>query len=110
MRRALLTVLCLSAMMACEKSRVENLQGRLDKFRNTLPPELRQKFDSGDYQTVAGGIDSLVQNDAKFKEEFEKIKHDELIDVFSSQEVVDFFGEYFAEKIRTLEQTKQGNR
>jgi hypothetical protein len=110
LRRALLTVLCLSAMMACEKSRVENLQGRLDKFRNILPPELRQKFDSGDYQTVALGIDSLVQNDPQFKDEFERIKHDELIDVFSYREVVDFFGEHFAEKIEKIKQTKQDNR
>lgn len=109
MRKALLTVLCLSAIMACEKSRVENLQSRLDKFRNILPPELRGKFDSGDYQTVAGGIDSLVQDDLQFKEEFEKIKHDELIDVFSSQEVVNFFGEYFVEEIERLKQAKKGN-
>ena len=96
-------------MLACEKSRVENLQGRLDRFRNVLPPNLRQQFDSGDYQTVALGIDSLVQDDLKFKEEFDRIKHDELIDVFSSREVVDFFGEHFVEEIERLKQAKKGN-
>jgi len=109
LRKALLAVLCLSVIMACEKSKLETLQARLDRFRNILPSELRQKFDVGDYQIVAGDIDSLVQIDPEFKESYQALKHDELIDVFSAREVVDFFREYFVEEIERLKQTEETN-
>ncbi len=107
MRKAILAVLCLSVMVACEKSKVETLQGRLDAFRDILPAGLRQRFDSKDYQAAASGIDSLVQKDSEFKRSYQRVKHDELIDVFSAQEVVDFFREYFVEEIERLEQTEE---
>ena len=106
MRKALATVLCLSAMMACQKSRVESLQARLDEFRNVLPSQIRQQFDSRDYESVAAAIDSLIQADPQFNERYQKVKHEELIDVFSSQEVVDFFREHFVEEIEKLTQTQ----
>ena len=105
MRKAVAAVLCLSAIMACEKSRVESLQVRLDRFRNILPSEIRQKFDSRDYSSVAAAIDSLVENDVEFKESYQALKHDELIDVFSPQEVVDFFREHFVEETERLRRT-----
>jgi hypothetical protein len=64
--------------------------------------ELRAEFDSKKYDEVSKGIDSLFQSVPAFKEGFERIKHEELIDVFSTREVVDFFREYFAEKIERM--------
>jgi len=89
-------------LAGCEKSEVEILQKRLDNFRNILPLELRHQFDAKNYQAVAKGIDSLVQITPAFKEKYQSLKHEELIDVFSPVEVVDFFREYFVEKIERL--------
>jgi hypothetical protein len=109
LKRAAWVLLCLSMMIGCEKSNVEILQSRLDKFRNILPPELRQKFDSGNYETVAKGIDSLAQHIPAFKDDYERLKHEELIDVFSAEEVVDFYREYFVEKMERLKQKKDSS-
>ena len=109
MRRALWVMLGLSMMMACEQSKVEILQRRLDNFKNILPAQLREDFDSSDYAAGAQGIDSLVQADAAFREEYENLKHEELIDVFSAEEVVDFFREHFVEEIERLRQQKERN-
>lgn len=108
MRRAFLVLLCLSLAGACERSNVEILQQRLDDFRNILPLQLRQEFDSENYATVAQGIDSLVQHDPAFRGEYETLKHEELIDVFSPEEVVDFFREHFVEEIERLKASKKG--
>jgi hypothetical protein len=102
LRKILLTLLCLLVLVSCEKSEVQILQERLDNFRNILPQELRAEFDSKKYDEVTRGIDSLFQSVPAFKENFERIKHDELIDIFSNREVVDFFREYFAEKIERM--------
>lgn len=109
MKKAVLAILCLSLITACERSKTEMLQVRLDRFRGILPPELREQFDSKNYEVVAEGIDSLVQNVPDFKEKYEALKHEELIDVFSPQEVVDFFREHFVDEIDKLRRTKQGN-
>ena len=109
MKRALWVVLCLSMMAACEQSKTDILQRRLDNFRNILPAQLREDFDSSDCAAVAQGIDSLVQADATFREEYENLKHEELIDVFSAEEVVDFFREHFVEEIERLKQSKESN-
>ncbi len=109
MKRSLGILLCLCMLMGCEKSKVEILQSRLDRFRDILPPELRQEFDSGNYQTVVTGIDSLLQNVSVFKEDYERLKHQELIDVFSAEEVVDFYREHFVEEIEKLKQKKDSS-
>jgi hypothetical protein len=98
----LLTLLCLLALVSCEKSEIQILQERLDNFRNILPVELRAEFDSKKYDELTRGIDSLFQSVPAFKEGYERMKHEELIDVFSTREVVDFFREYFAEKIERI--------
>jgi hypothetical protein len=108
-KKAVLAVLCLSMMVACERSKTEMLQKRLDNFRCILPPEVKQEFDSKNYLAAARSIDSLVQNVPDFKERYESLRHEELIDLFSPEEVVDFFREHFVEEIERLKQTKQGN-
>jgi hypothetical protein len=109
LKRALWVVLCLSMMAACEQSKTDVLQRRLDSFRNILPAQLREDFDSSDYAAVAQGIDSLVQADARFREQYENLKHEELIDVFTTEEVVDFFREHFAEEIERLKHSRESN-
>ena len=102
----LLIIILLFSFTGCQKSRVQNLQQRLDAFRNTLPQNLRAEFDSKNYENVVKGIDSLLQVDEEFKKYFAKMKAEEVIDVFIPQEVVDFFKTYFVEEI---EKEKKGN-
>jgi hypothetical protein len=102
LKRAFLILLCLSSIIGCEESKIEILQRRLDNFRNILPSELREEFDSKNYQIVTKGIDSLVQDVPAFKDKYERLKHEELIDVFSPEEVVEFFREHFVEEIERL--------
>lgn len=109
MKKAVLAVLCLSMMMACERSKTEMLQRRLDNFRNVLPAEVRQEFDSKNYLAAGRSIDSLVQNVPDFKERYESLKHEELIDLFSPEEVVDFFREHFVEEIERMKRTKDSS-
>jgi hypothetical protein len=106
LRTTTLAVLCCILFISCEKSEIQILQERLDDFRNLLPTELRQKFDSKDYPEVTRGIDSLLQTEPSFKAKFEDLKHRELIDVFSNQDVVDYYREYFVEKLEKLKREK----
>lgn len=95
----LLILTLLFAFASCQKTRVQNLQERLDVFRHTLPESLRTEFDAKNYEVVARGIDSLLQSDENFKSRYEQMKDKELINVFTPNEVVDFFKTYFVEKI-----------
>ena len=106
MRKLLMALLCLSMIVGCERSKVEILQGRLDNFRNILPSELQEEFDSRNYPAVGRGIDSLLQIDPVFEDKYQRLKHEELIDLFSPEEVVDFFKEHFVEEIERLKQKK----
>jgi hypothetical protein len=94
-------------VIGCEESRLDNLERRLNAFRNILPEELKDKFDSGEYQGVVDGLDSLLSSDLNLKRDYEKIKDKEAINVFSSQEVVDYFREYFVEEIENLKEKKE---
>jgi len=93
--------------VGCEKSEVEILQERLDAFTNILPEEIREEFNSKNYEKVVMGIDSLLQYDSSFEEKYKKLKHEEAINVFSTQEVVDFFRVYFVEEIEKLKGQKE---
>lgn len=93
--------------IGCEKSEVQILQERLDAFRNILPEKVREEFDSKNYEKVVIGIDSLLEHDSNFKEEYQKLKDQELINVFSTKEVVDFFKVYFVEEIERLKGEKE---
>jgi hypothetical protein len=93
--------------VGCEKSEVQILEGRVDAFRNILPEKVREEFDSKNYEKVVIGLDSLLEHDSNFKEEYQKLKDRELINVFSTKEVVDFFKVYFVEEIERLKKEKQ---
>lgn len=93
--------------VGCEKSEVQILQERLDAFRNILPEKVREEFDSKNYEKVVIGLDSLLEHDSNFKEEYQKLKDRELINVFSTKEVVDFFKVYFVEEIERLKGEKE---
>ncbi len=108
MNKSLSVILALLLLLlACEKSKVDILQERLDVFRSILPDSLREEFDSRNYENVVIGIDSLLQYDSSFKEKYRKLKHQEAIDVFSTQEVVDFFRIYFVDEIEKLKGQKE---
>lgn len=93
--------------VGCEKSEVEILQERLDAFTNILPEEVREEFDSKNYEKVVAGLDSLLEHAPAFKEKYQKLKNKEAINVFSTQEVVGFFKVYFVEKIEKLKGEKE---
>jgi hypothetical protein len=92
--------------IGCEKSKVEILQSRLDAFRNILPEKVKEEFDSKNYEKTVMEIDSLLQNDPSFNEKYQKLKDRELINVFSTKEVVEFFKVYFVEEIEKLKVEK----
>jgi len=92
--------------VGCGKSEVEILQARLDAFRNILPEKVREEFDSKNYEKVVVGFDSLLEYDSTFKEKYQKVKDQELINVFSPKEVVNFFKVYFVEEIEKLKVEK----
>jgi len=98
-----------TCVIGCEESKIEILHRRLDNFRNILPPELREEFDSKSYKAATTGIDSLLKYVPAFKERYERLKHEELIDVFSPEEVIDFFREHFVEEIEKLKQKKDSS-
>jgi hypothetical protein len=79
---------------------------RLYDFRNVLPQDLREKFDSGRYEDVVSGLDSLLSEESAFKSEYQKLKDEEAINVFSTREVVDYYREYFLEEIKRLKRNK----
>jgi hypothetical protein len=102
------TILALFLLfVGCEKSKVEILQERLDAFRSILPQKIREEFDSMKYERVVTGLDSLLKHDPGFKEKYQQVKDDEAINLFSTQEVVDFFKVYFVEEIEILEGKKE---
>lgn len=103
----LLFLFVLLFALSCEESKLENLEKRLEAFRKILPEELREKFDSGVYQDVVVGLDSLLSSDFDFKREYEKLKDKEAINVFSTQEVVDFYREYFVEEMNKLKKNEK---
>ena len=93
--------------IGCVKSEVQILQDRLDVFRSILPEKIREEFDSKNYEKVVIGLDSLLEHDSNFKEEYQKVKDREAINAFSTKEVVDFFKVYFVEEIERLKGEKQ---
>jgi len=105
--RIFLIPLLLSVLLfSCGESKVQNLQKRLDAFREILPEKVRRDFDSKSSENVVKGIDSLLAVDASFQNKYDKVKDQEAINVFSVQEVVDFYKEYFVMEIEKLKQIK----
>jgi hypothetical protein len=98
----IISITIILVVFGCEESKLVDLEKRLNDFRNILPEELKEKFDSGEYHNVVLGLDSLLSSDMNFKRDYEKIKDKEAINVFSTQEVVDYFREYFVEEIEKL--------
>lgn len=103
----LIAFFLLSLTSGCQKSRVQSLQERLDGFRHTLPESLKADFDAKNYEVVVKGIDSLLKVDQDFKIRYEEMKDNELINVFTPEEVVDFFKTYFVEEIEKEKRSKE---
>jgi hypothetical protein len=95
----LLLVTAVLLSVACEESREDNLARRLDAFRSVLPDGARAAFDAGEDSLAATIIDSEYVVDRDFARAYDSLKHDELIDVFTHRDVVDFFRTYFVEEL-----------
>ena len=101
------TLILLLFFAGCGRSKVEILQQRLDAFRHILPDQIREEFDSKNYERVVAALDSLLEHAPPFKEKYQRLKDQELINQFSTQEVVDFFRVYFVDEIETLKGKKE---
>lgn len=114
MYRFTLSIILILALLpffaGCQSPKVKDLQKRLDVFRYILPQELRVEFDSKNYEKVVRGIDSLLQVDENFKTRYENMKDEEAINVFTPQEVIDFFKTYFVEEIEKEQKRESGFR
>jgi len=86
-------------------TREESRQTRLDTFRNALPEEVCRSFDSisneDDCDETGELLDLAISSDSSLETVMDSIKHEELIDAFSSQDIVYYFWYYFAYSLET---------
>ncbi len=76
-------------------SRQQQFHSRLERFRELLPPTVRQNFDAQRYEATVQQIDSLVAADPAFAAGWESLKKNEAIGLFTAAEVVHYFVLYF---------------
>lgn len=77
----------------------ENLQKRLDAWREALPEDIRADFDAGRYNECAAEIDERLKTDPDFAGRYEVIREKELAVTFEPAEMVDYFRKYFKERL-----------
>jgi hypothetical protein len=92
-----LTVVILFAVSGsgCAPSIEEQVSDRLERFRATLPDQIRGSFDNQEYQHVIVMIDSLLATDDNFESQWLELKKEEAIELFSTSEVIDYYDTYF---------------
>lgn len=123
--------------IASKDAEENQLSRRLEAFKNALPQEVRQNFESGNYDAVKSDLSRLVgkyksyessftfdEKPAFLKAEYDalpaekveaipanlrefyaryfKVLDFECIPAFTEEEVVDFFREYFVERLAEL--------
>jgi hypothetical protein len=76
------------------------IEQRLNSFRECIGPEAALLFDAGQDSACAAVIRRRLASDRQFAEAFGHLKSTEAIDLFTPEEVVGFYREYFAEVIR----------
>lgn len=99
-------LLLITGVISCgTPTREESRQIRLDTFRSALPPAVLSSFDSISHEedcVVAGALlDDAIEKDSSLEAVMDSIKHAELIDAFSSQDIVYYFWYYFAYALET---------
>jgi hypothetical protein len=87
------------------EKRSENRQDRLDTFLAALPDSIRQSFDSiscrEDCAMVGEMLEDAAESSPQLAARLDSIIQAELIDSFSSEEVVYFFWFYFDRALET---------
>ncbi len=76
----------------------QNFARRMEAFRAILPVEARTAFDENRRDEAATLIGSAKTKDPAFNEEYEQLKRDECIGIFTDRDVVDFFRDYFVNR------------
>lgn len=102
----LISAILIIIFLNCGESKIENLQKRLDDFKRILPLNLKENFDSKNYEKVSQGIDSLLFVDSLFRRNYLSLKDKEAINSFSTKEVVLFYKEYFVKEIERLKRER----
>jgi hypothetical protein len=77
----------------------ENLQRRLDAWREALPEDVRADFDAGRYNECSAEIEERLKTDPDFAERYEAVREEELAVTFAPADMVDYFRKYFKEKL-----------
>jgi hypothetical protein len=77
----------------------ENLQRRLDAWREALPEDIRAEFDAGRYDECGAEIEGRLKTNPEFAERYEAVREEELAVTFTPAEMVDYFRKYFKERL-----------
>jgi hypothetical protein len=95
----ILAVLAVTAVIVgswgCAPSRRDQIETRLKAFKMILPERIRSDFESENYAVVVRQVDSLLAVDTAFNARWNEIKAAEAINLFSTEEVINYFVIYF---------------
>ena len=78
----------------------ERIKQRLEAFKECIGPEATALFDAGNDSACATLIMKRLETDSSFQVSYAKMKASEAIDLFSLQETVSFFREYFSDRLK----------
>lgn len=92
---ALIILLTTGWLIGCAPSREDQIKTRLEAFKAILPEQARTDFESKNFDDVVRQVDSLLAIDPAFKNNWEDIKAAEAINLFTTQEVINYFEKYF---------------
>jgi hypothetical protein len=76
---------------------------RLDLFLAVLPDDARAAFEGGRYDEATALVSEAYRTDLVFHERWEEIKDTELINIFTVDEVVNYYARYFVPAARSLD-------
>ena len=75
---------------------------RLDHFLTVLPESAREAFSNERYDEAVALLSEEYRTDLVFHERWEELKDTELINIFTIDEVVDYYVRYFVPAARSL--------
>ncbi|OGD74457.1 MAG: hypothetical protein A2Y64_01700 [Candidatus Coatesbacteria bacterium RBG_13_66_14] len=67
-----------------------------------LPDDAREAFEDGRYDEAVALISEAYRTDLVFHERWEELKDTELINIFTVDEVLDYYVRYFVPAARSL--------
>lgn len=92
---------------ALKETEEENLGKRLEKWRDVLPTDIRDKFDAREDWVCAKMIEERLETDPAFKKRYEALQDEELTPVFSPGDMVDYYRIYFVRRLEEIRAEKQ---